>query len=211
MGFKERSSVADLLIGIVRNHFWDSNELQQSLYHADTGYETQVAEEMPKDIRESLRKIRENETVRHIRFVPDCLIVDRGNPNNVYYLEYKCTQTIGRSKDLGQIELDAYDNYVALQSIGVRVAVLNYVAYHDRLLLCDFIENIEETYRSKGLTQTDTGSGTPFVNTDLTGMRTLLDFLVGTHGINRESITQNFDNARAELESKLPKKRRQPR
>ena len=106
------------------------------------------------------------------------------------------------------MELDAYDNYVALQSIGVKVAVLNYVAYHDRLLLCDFIENIEVVRRSEGLTQTTTGSRTPFVNTDLNGMRTLLAFLVETHGINSDTITQNFDNACAELQSKLPMRQR---
>ena len=130
------------------------------------------------------------------------------DPDNVYYLEYKCTQTIGYYEDRGQIELDAYDNYRALQSIGVKVAVLNYVAYYDRLLLCDFIENIEELYRSEGRTQTTTGSGTPYINQALNGMRTLLEFLVDTHGINRDTITQNFHNACAELESELPMKLR---
>ena len=198
MRFEERSQIATTLVDIVSNHFWNSNELQ-SLYHVEMGYETQ---ETPEDVREHLRHIR-NKTTRHIRFTPDFLIVDKGNADNIYYLEYKCTQTTAGYPNRGQMELDAYDNYVALQSIGVKVAVLNYVAYHDRLLLCDFIENIRVVRRSEGMTQTITGSRTPFVNTDLNGMRTLLEFLVQTHDINRDAITQNFDNACVELQSKL--------
>ena len=49
------------------------------------------------------------------------------------------------------------------------------------------------------MTEATTGSRTPFVNTDLNGMKTLLEFLVDTHGINRNDITENFDNACAEF------------
>ena len=203
MSFEERSQASITLIDIVQKHFWDSNVLQP-LYHVEMGYETQ---EMPEDVREHLRHIR-NKTTRHIRFTPDFLIVDKENSDNIYYLEYKSTITTAGYPNRGQMELDAYDNYAELQRIGVKVAVLNYVAYHDRLLLCDFIENIGVVRRSKELTQTDTGSGTPYVNTDLNGMRTLLEFLVDIHGINRDAITQNFENACVELRSKLPMRRR---
>ena len=206
MPFEERSQVSIILIDIVQKHFWDSDALQ-SIYHVETGYETQ---EMPEEVREHLRHIR-NKTTRHIRFTPDFLVVDKENSDNIYYLEYKCTLTTANYPNRGQMELDAYDNYKALHDIGVKVAVLNYVAYHDRLLLCDFIENIEVVRRSERLTQTDTGSRTPFVNTDLNEMRTLLEFLVDIHGINRGAITPNFDNACAELKSKLPMRRRRRR
>lgn len=199
MQFEERSQASITLVNILNKHFWNSNALQ-SLYHVETGYETL---EMPEDVREYLRHIR-NKTTKHVRFTPDFLIVDRDNSDNIYYLEYKCTQKTAGYPDRGIIELDAYDNYADLHRIGVKVAVLNYVAYHDRLLLCDFIENIREVRRSSDLTQTTEGSRTPYVNTDLSGMRTLLKFLVETHGINRDTITQNFDNACAELKSELP-------
>ena len=202
MPFEERSQAATTLIDIVSKHFWGSNALH-ALYHVEMGYETQT---IPKDVREHLRHIR-NKTTRHIRFTPDFLVVDSDNPDNVYYLEYKCTQTIYRDfTNRGQMELDAYDNYKALQDIGVRVAVLNYVAYHDRLLLCDFIENIRVLRRSEGLTQTTRGSRTPYVNFDLNGMRTLLEFLVDIHGINHSSIAPSFHNACTELKSRLPMK-----
>ena len=206
MQFEERSQASITLVDIVKTHFWDSNALQ-SLYHVETGYETQG---MPEDVREHLRHIR-NKTTRHIRFTPDFLVVDKENPDSIYYLEYKCTLTTAGYPNRGQMELDAYDNYEALHDIGVKVAVLNYVAYHDRLLLCDFIENIRVVRRSEELTQTDTGSRTPFVNTDLNGMRTLLEFLVNTHCIDRGAITQNFNNACAELKSELPMRHRRRR
>lgn len=202
MLFEERSQASTTLIDILNKRFWNSNALQ-SLYHVETGYETL---EMPKDVREHLRHIR-NKTTKHIRFTPDFLIVDRDNSDNIYYLEYKCTQKTAGYPDRGIIELDAYDNYSDLHKIGVKVAVLNYVAYHNRLLLCDFIENIREVRRSPDLTQTTEGSRTPYVNTDLNGMRTLLEFLVDIHGINRGDIIQNFDNACAELGSKLRMRR----
>lgn len=199
MSFEDRSQASITLIHTVQKHFWDSNALQ-SIYHVETGYETQ---NMPKDVQEHLRHIR-NKTTRHIRFTPDFLVVDKQNSDNIYYLEYKCTLTTAGYPNRGQMELDAYDNYAALHDIGVKVAVLNYVTYHDRLLLCDFIENIEVVRRSEGLTQTSTGRwGTPFVNTNLNGMRTLLEFLVDIHSINRGNITQNFDNACLELKTKL--------
>lgn len=199
MQFEERSQASITLVDIVKTHFWSSNALQ-SVYHVETGYETQG---MPEEVREHLRHIR-NKTTRHIRFTPDFLVVDKENSDNIYYLEYKCTLTTAGYPNRGQMELDAYDNYAALHDIGVKVAVLNYVTYHDRLLLCDFIENIEVVRRSEGVTQTSTGRwGTPFVNTNLNGMRTLLEFLVDTHGINRDDITQNFDNACVELKAIL--------
>ena len=203
MKFEERSQASITLVDIVSKYFWNSKELQ-SLYHVEMGYETQ---EMPEDVREHLRHIR-NKTTRHIRFTPDFLVVDKEKSDNIYYLEYKCTLTTAGYPNRGQMELDAYDNYAALHDIGVKVAVLNYVTYHDRLLLCDFIENIEVVRRSEKLTQTSTGRwGTPFVNTNLNGMRTLLEFLVDIHGKNRDNIRQNFDNACAELKSSLRMRR----
>ena len=199
MQFEERSQASITLVNILNKHFWNSNALQ-SLYHVETGYETL---EMPEDVRENLQHIR-NKTAKHIRFTPDFLIVDKDNSDNIYYLEYKCTQKTAGYPDRGIIELDAYDNYSDLHKIGVKVAVLNYVAYHNRLLLCDFIENIREVRRSPDLTQTTEGSRTPYVNTDLNGMRTLLEFLVDIHGINRDAIEQNFDNACGELHLALP-------
>ena len=215
MEFEDRSRASTTLIDVVKRHFWDKSRL---LWHVETGYETHI----DREVREALRYVR-NKTARHLRFTPDFLIVERENPENVYYLEYKCTQAplyspkrIGEIStsagkeldrlDIGQCELDAYENYVALNQIGVRVAVLNYVAYHQRLLLCDFIENIKELRRDQVTTATKTGSRTPFVNFDVNPMRTLDRFLVDIHGVDSETVTSYFDDACVELKGLLPKK-----
>ena len=222
MEFEDRSETSSVLVDVIERHFWSKSQL---LYHVETGYETHI----DKEIREALRYVR-NKTARHLRFTPDFLIVERKNPENIYYLEYKCTRTplyspnrikqIGERAgielldqndikqyrlNLGQCELDAYDNYVALSEIGVRVAILNYVAYHHRLLLCDFIENIKELRRDKVTTATISGSRTPYVNFDVNPMKTLDNFLVEIHGVNHDTVTSYYNDACAELKASLPK------
>ena len=212
MDFKDRTEGSNILIQVLKQHFWDES---QSLYHVETGYETHI----PEDIRKALRYVY-NKTTRHLRFAPDFLVVQRQKPDNIYYLEYKCTQTPlyksdrinkiveGYDKpldwqDIGQCEREAFDNYKDLNSIGVRVAVLNYVAYHKRPLLCDFIENIVELHRDTVRTPTQAGSKTPFVNFDATSMRTLQEFLAETHGISSDKVIPYFERALSELRQQL--------
>lgn len=213
MEFKDRSEGSDILIEIVRRHIWDRSRL---LYHVETGYETHIEE----DVREYLRYVR-NETARHIRFAPDFLVIERENPENVYFLEYKCTQTplysprriaeiaerAGKESldwpDIGQCEAEAYDNYMALSEIGVRVGILNYVSYHERLLLCDFVDKVTELYRDRVTTQTQTGSKTPYINFDVTPMRTLQEFLSEEHPIESHRIQAVFQEICSELQQRL--------
>ena len=217
MEFKDRSEGSDVLIKIVNRHIWKKSRL---LYHVETGYETHI----PEEARSYLRYVR-NETARHIRFAPDFIVVERDNPENVYFLEYKCTQTPlysprriaevaekagGESldwqdnwPDIGQCEAEAYDNYVALSEIGVRVAILNYVAYHKRFLLCDFVDKVKELRRYFVTTNTETGSKTPYINFDVTPMRTLQEFLEAEHPIPSDSMTPYFDDVCSDLRSEL--------
>ena len=44
MEFKDRSEGSDILIEVVRRHFWDRSRL---LYHVETGYETHIEEDVP--------------------------------------------------------------------------------------------------------------------------------------------------------------------
>ena len=216
MEFQDRSETSDILIEVVKQRIWSK---LPTLYHVEMGYETHI----PEQVREALRYVR-TATARHVRYAPDCLVVDSQNPDSVYLLEYKCTQTPLYSpyrinqiaeqannpslswEDIGQCESDAFDNYVALRKIGIRVAVLNYIAYHERLLLCDFIENIEELHRDQVTSATQRGSRTPFVNFDANSMKTLEEFLTETHGIQSNSITSLLGAACSELQQRLPTK-----
>ena len=213
MEFKDRSEGSDILIEVVCRHIWDRSRL---LYHVETGYETHIEEE----VRSYLRYVR-NETARHIRFAPDFLVIERQKPENVYFLEYKCTQTplysprriteiaerAGKESldwaDIGQCEAEAYDNYMALSEIGVRVAILNYVSYHERLLLCDFVDKVTELYRDRVTTQTQRGSKTPYINFDVTPMRTLQEFLSEEHPIESHRIQAVFQEICSELQQRL--------
>lgn len=201
-GFIERTQDAQTLINIVRENLWEDALVKSRLLHVPYGYETHI----PPEVREKLRRSY-NETARYIRFAPDFFVLDLENLDNLYLLEYKCTRTplystqrISSlqaqarmkeltSEDVGQWEASAYDNYQALQSIGVRVAILNYCAYHPRHLLCDFVEKAQVLNRSEVQTETLTGSRTPFVNPYLRALRTLAEFLVGEHSLEEQLAT----------------------
>ena len=186
MNFQERSDASDTVISLTKQYIWNNIP---DLYHVEMGYETHI----PDYVREALRYVR-TKTATHVRYAPDFLIVDSQNPDNTYLLEYKSTQTpiysqglinqITRKaktqpfswRNIGRCEQEAFDNYVALNQMGIRVAVLYYIAYHERFLLCDFIENIEELDRSGGSVGRGRGSRTPIVNFDANSMRSLPRF-----------------------------------
>ena len=189
----------ELMIEIVTRHVWDSLE---SVEYVPWGYETHVSQEIRNIITSD--SFDDDPTSRHIRSSPDFFVVEQ-EPDIIYFLECKSTVTPLWSKnrirelsqkagkdlsweDIGQLEAAAYDNYVALKDLGAKVAVLNYVAYHERLLLCDFIEEITEIGRYKVSNKDTKGSGEEFINFDVTQIRTLEDFLIEEHGVDPDYI-----------------------
>lgn len=192
--FRERTQDAQRVIEVVTGTVWENPKVKRRLLYVQYGYETHI----PPEVREKMRYLY-NETARYIRFAPDFFVLDLENLECLYLLEYKCTRTPVYSKrrisylrtracqpgldwkDIGQWEASAYDNYKALWRIGVRVAILNYCAYHSRPLLCDFVDRAYELDRFQVQTDTRTGSKTPFVNLDLRKFRTLYEFLVQEH------------------------------
>ena len=108
-----------------------------------------------------------------------------------------------RWQDIGVIHTTSYDNYAALQEIGVEVVILTYIAYHERLLLCDYIETMDELRRAP-VAFTDKGSGKDVINFDASQMRTLEEFLADTHGAAGAHIAPQIQRACAELQQLLP-------
>lgn len=222
-GFGGRTQDAQTLISIVTENLWENALVKRRLRHVQYGYETHI----PSEVREKMRRLY-NETARYIRFAPDFFVLDLENLENLYLLEYKCTRTplystqrisflqyqasrLGmgglEAHDVGQWEASAYDNYQALWSIGVRVAILNYCAYHPRPLLCDFVDRAQVLNRSEVQTETLTGSRTPFVNLDLRAFRTLADFLVQEHCLGRplDAVVRSLcESAVQKLQQALP-------
>lgn len=214
MAFTQLVDKGQQLVNIVDRHIWSNLELT----HVPWGYETHVSQEIRQQL--SVFSADNNITARYIRFSPDFFVVQQ-KPNLVYLLEYKNSQAplysqnrINhlsqlankplKSEDIGQWQTAAHDNYKALQSIGVKVAILYYVAYHRRLLLCDFVENVEEIFRDKVRTDTRTGSRTDYINFDVRAMRTFQEFMVDIHGISPESIAPYIQSCCRELQEKLP-------
>ncbi len=219
-GFSGRTQDAQTVVSTVTEILWNAPPLKERLRHVQYGYETHI----PPEIRDKMRHLY-NETARYIRFAPDFFVLDLKDLERLYLLEYKCTRTPLYSErriqylrsqadepgldaqDIGQWEASAYDNYLALWSIGVRVAVLNYCAYHPRLLLCDFANRALVLNRSAVQTDTLTGSRTPYVNLDLRKFRTLADFLVEEHQLEPplDKIVRTLcDEAAQKLRDALP-------
>lgn len=219
-GFSDRTAETQTLINVMHQILWSHPQIQARLIHVHYGYETHI----PESVREKMRYLY-NETARYIRFAPDFFVLDTADLSRLYLLEYKCTRTPlyserriaqlrGRAAkqglewpDIGQWEASAYDNYKALQKIGVRVAILNYCAYHSRPLLCDFVDKATELGRYEVLTDTTTGSRTPFVNLDMREFRTLVDFLIEEHRLEsnlQTLVRQLCDNAARRLLELLP-------
>jgi hypothetical protein len=194
MSFGDRLAQADTLVETLRTHIWEP--LARRLDVVPYGYETHIA----ANVRTAMRFLR-TPTAKFVRFTPDFFVLDRQKPENLYLLEYKVTQTplfsqarirqMGQAvgipdldwSDIGQMEADAYDNYLNLHEAGLRVVVLNYCAYHTRPLLCDFIHNIQILHRDVVTSKTKKGSRTPFINFYAPAMRQLSRFLHDEHGL----------------------------
>lgn len=218
MGFGDRTKQSDTLIQIVKEHLWNHPSISGRFLHVAFGQETHL----PGEAMAVLRDLRHNVTAYFIRFAPDYFVIDNSDPAKLYLLEYKCTQTPlfsgGRIRDIGielrkppldwpdigQWELEPYNNYVRLTSLGVKVAVLNYCAYHHRHILCDFVDAIPDVYREKVRLGTLVGSGTPYVNFDLKAMRSLHDFLCQEHNLDTDVISPICNGIETELLDKLP-------
>lgn len=213
MSFGDRLAQADTLVETLQKLVWEP--LSRRLAVVPYGYETHIAPE----VRTAMRFLR-TPTSKFVRFTPDFFVLDKQQPENLYLLEYKVTQTPLFSKgrirqmgqeaglpnldwpDIGQMEADAYDNYLNLHEAGLRVVVLNYCAYHTRPLLCDFIKNIQVLYRDVVTGDTKKGSRTPFVNFYCPTMRQLSRFLYDEHGLKIGDAA--YTQATEQLQAKLP-------
>ncbi len=217
MSFARRLKQTNAVIAALRSGLWESDLLTPRLVHVDYGAENLIPPQVHKIIR-----FAHTETTRHIRFAPDFFVTDRRAPANTYLLEYKCTQTplFSRGRinmlqrqsprrdidwqDIGQIEAEAFDNYRALADAGIRMALLDYCAYHERLIVCDFVERITPLHRDRVRTATRTGSRTPFINFDLRALRSLEEFIAAEHGFELHQLGPLCARIKQILRQELP-------
>ena len=181
------------------------------------GYETHISD----SVRQLLRFIR-TPTSKYIKYAPDHFVIDKRFPDKIYLLEFKATRTplysenrinkIRKSagdpticwNNIGQMEELAYENYISLTKISVRVVILNYCAYYEMPLLCDNVDRFKIIYKDSLKSRRGTGSGTPWVNFDTRSLMTFQDFLCQEHYFPKLEIAKLISDAIDELKKELP-------
>lgn len=179
MEFQSRNRQEQTLVEIFVRGYWSQSPIatQHGLEHHHEGQEYHL----PEDVREMLRRRYDDEALA-IRFQPDAMINSTNKSLAVIFLEYKTTTTPrytsgAKQWDEGQIEADAWENYLRLANSENPVAVLIYCSYHSRPLLCDYVNPQWVTRGRTSVLQTTRGSRTDYVNIDLTQMRTFVTFM----------------------------------
>lgn len=181
MGFSDRTEKSSKLIELLTTNYWKklAAHPNKQIFHEPYGYETHISPGAQKAL-----KAIYTTTGKHIRFTPDYIVGQNGSnaADPAILMEYKVTTT-PRYKleeaqwNSGQIEADAWDNYMNLVAAGVCVAIVIYCPYHPRPLLCDFPETAWVTHARRKVQQTGTGSGTDYVNVNLLKLRTFTEFM----------------------------------
>lgn len=180
MGFLQRSAKSDRLIELLSQYYWNNSIIKQNhIFHEIYGYETHIS----TSVQEILKRIY-TKTAKHIRFTPDYIV---GQSNSIgiepiVLIEYKVTTTPrytlkDKQWDIGQIEADAWDNYINLANAGVKVAILIYCPYHPRPLLCDFPNDTHIIQARQYVQRTQFGSGTPYCNINLRALHSFDEFM----------------------------------
>lgn len=182
MGFSDRTGKSNKLIELLIEHYWNAPVIQTAhrIFHEPYGYETHIS----TTAQTALKRIY-TATAKHIRFTPDYIVGQAGAStaqNPVVLLEYKVTTTprytLRDSQwDSGQIEADAWENYMNLVGAGIRVALLIYCPYHSRPLLCEFPDDNWLTQSRSAVQSTNTGSRTDYCNITLSRLRTFSEFM----------------------------------
>jgi hypothetical protein len=176
MPFSKRTGASNKLISYLEQYYWSNEEIKRyRLIQHPYGYENYFAPELQEKMRQ-----RYTPTTEYIRYAPDYFLIQE-NTNNDILLEYKVTKTprysFGRSQwNYGQIEADAFDNYIKLTDIGVDVAIIIYCPYHPRPLLCGKPSR-DWVYGIRQRTNNSNGSGTDFYNIDLNKLNSFSKYM----------------------------------
>lgn len=194
MGFQSRTAQSSLLVKMVDEYLW--NKLKDRILCCPYGYETHIFPEVQDLVKRYYTK-----TALHIRFAPDFLLVnlkaDVGQ-EPVMLLEYKTITTPrytleNEQWNYGQVEADAWDNYVNLYQAGIKVVIFIYCSYHSRPLLMDY-PLFTSSLERKHVRKTEIGSGTDYYNFDMRKMRALHEFLQNELGIPFQEIKIYINN-----------------
>ncbi len=181
MSFADRTGKSNQLIKLLNTHYWNHPTIIHgySMFHEPYGYETHIT----PSTQAILRQIYST-TSKHIRFTPDYIAGRAGVQlqEPILLLEYKVTTTprytLGDKQwDSGQIEADAWENYMNLIKAGIVVALVIYCPYHSRPLLFEFPSDQWLTQARSTVSSSTTGSRTDYCNIAMPRLRTFTQFM----------------------------------
>jgi hypothetical protein len=171
MSFTHDFERSNTLINLIGKHYWEKNHVKSDcgLIQEPYGCETHISE----STREALRGIHDP-TARHIRFAPDCIIIQKKEEKRrVILLEYKlCASFYENEFNIGKIKAVAWENYMDLVKTGKKVAICINCPYYKRPLLCDFADEswlVQERTKIPGYPA--------FVGIGLDKLRTFQEFM----------------------------------
>lgn len=176
MNFQTRTEQSEKVIELANKYLW--THLKDKVVLCPYGYETHI----PDKVQELLKQFY-TKTSLHVRFTPDFLLLNLNNKATepVILLEYKTITTPrytlkDQQWNFGQVEADAWDNYLNLINAGIKVVVFIYCSYYCFPYLMDY--PFKPAHEKRKVKKTQTGSGTDYYNIDLRRMKDLVTFLV---------------------------------
>jgi hypothetical protein len=176
------------------------------------------------DAHDFIRSCRDD-TSRFVRYIPDSVLVHTKHPTvcNTTLVEFKAATTGVQKKefmeylsrhcpnmqppfnskdDIFNIENDALELYLKLQSIGVRIIVVAYAGYrtNDDQIRAQFVEHIARcnVYDPNQQGQ-NTGSGTPIANVNFASFVPLTQFFREEFGIDDQVVNCVYENVQKEF------------
>ena len=183
MGFEERIKLAKNMEKSVINFLKSKGFILEN-----TGYEKYSSNE----IKEKIRTIHNNLTVRFMRYMPDYFAI---LGNNIFFIELKVMDTPIRldsrvnelieitgitdlsKENIGAVETAALNNYEQLTSIGVKIAVIVLCTFNKKLLFMEWENNLVKFYNNKVKIGQGNASFTPYTNIHVDKLRTFEEFL----------------------------------
>jgi hypothetical protein len=159
-----------------------------------TGYEMYA----PDGLKQKLRKVHNDPTVRFLRYVPD-YFASLGD--TFFFIELKYMDTPIRldgrieqlkrisgmddltKENVGPVETAAIENYQNLSRIGVKIVLIVYCAYNKNKLLAEWEDKLAIIYKGKVEIGAGNASFTPYTDINLDKMRSFDKFLQDEFGV----------------------------
>lgn len=154
-------------------------------------WETGSEKTMPKDLLGILKTVHGDDTVRVVRYIPDCFAIF---DNKYFFIEYKAmnspiildekVESLKKmtgiddlnKTNIGVVETEAIKNYDNLTKIKVKILVIVYCTFHPKTLLIEWEDKINQFNSDKVKLGQGNASWTPYTNIHLDKMRTIKEF-----------------------------------